>query len=298
MASREYEALIDALKEPLVPRGAPLEVARANLEAVHGHPVAQSTRVAWTDVAGVRCAWVEPEATRESERVLLLCHGGAFVAAGGDGYLFYAEMLALPFDARVLLVDYRLAPEHRFPAALEDCANAYRGLLSQGIRPDCVGFVGDSCGGGLAITSLLALRDAGVPMPGAAVTLGGWFDLEAEGESAREPLGNDPFAHAEFVRARGRDYVGPDGDLRDPRVSPVHADLGGLPPLLLQVGQVDLTRDDALRLAASAGRAGVGVHLEVVPEMIHGFQGLASAGIPEAQAALARAGAFFQLRVG
>lgn len=298
MASREYEALIGMLREPLVAPGASLEVARANLEAVHGHPVADDTRVTWSDCGGVRCAWIDTPQTRASDRVLMLCHGGAFIAAGGDGYLFYAEMLAAPFDARVLLVDYRLAPEHPFPAARDDCADAYRGLLAQGVLPAQVGFVGDSCGGGLAVSALLALRDSGVPLPAAGVSLGGWFDLEAAGESARSPLGADPFAHAEFVRARGRDYVGADGDLRDPRVSPIHADLGGLPALLLQVGQIDLTRDDALRLAASAGRAGVEVQLEVVPEMIHGFQGLASAGIPEAVTALARAGAFFRARVG
>jgi acetyl esterase/lipase len=298
MASREYEALVRALKQPLVPPGASLERARARLEGVHGHPVADDTRVEWTELGGVRCAWVEPRSSAASGRVLLLCHGGAFVAAGGHGYLFYAEMLAAPFDARVLLVDYRLAPEQRFPAALEDCANAYRGLLAQGVRPGDVGFVGDSCGGGLAVGALLALRDAGEALPAAAVALGGWFDLEASGESATAPVGFDPFAHAEFVRARGRDYVGPKGDLRDPRVSPIHAHLEGLPPLLLQVGQIDLTRSDALRLAEVAGRSGVEVTLEIVPEMIHGFQGLASAGIPEARAALERAGVWLRARVG
>ena len=298
MASSQYETLIAALNQPMFPAEDPTETAREKLEAVHGHPLAESTRVERVRLGDVPCSWVVVPEAAKSDRVLLLCHGGAYIAACGDGYLFYAEMLGRPCRARVLLVDYRLAPDHRHPAALDDCAAACQGLLESGVAPERVALVGDSCGGGLAVGALLRLRQAGVALPAACVTLGGWFDLEAEGESAREPLGNDPFAHAEFVRARGRDYVGPDGDLRDPRVSPVYADLRGLPPLLLQVGQVDLTRDDALRLAASAGRAGVGVHLEVVPEMIHGFQGLASAGIPEAQAALARAGAFFQMRVG
>jgi acetyl esterase/lipase len=297
MASREYEALVAAMTRPLVAPGDPVEVAREKLEAVHGHPVADGTRVAWTEYGGVRCAWVDTPETRDSERVLVLCHGGAFIAAGGDGYLFYAEMLARPFGARVLLVDYRLAPEHRFPAALEDCAGAYRGLLAQGVRPEHVGIVGDSCGGGLAVAALLRVRDEGVPQPAAVVSLGGWFDLEARGDSARAPLAPDPFAHADFVCARGRDYVGDGGDLRDPRVSPIHADLTGLPPLFLQVGQIDLTRDDALAMARHAGRVGVEVRLEIVPEMIHGFQGLASAGIAEAAAALGRAGAFFRAKV-
>ena len=169
--------------------------------------------------------------------------------------------------------------------------------LEGGVSPERVGFIGDSCGGGLVVTSLVALRAAGVAMPALAVTLGGWFDLEASGDSAGRPLGPDPFATAEFVRARGRDYLGEGGDLRDPAASAHYADLRGLPPLLLQVGQVDLTRDDALRLAARAGREGVEVTLEVHPEMVHGFQGLAHAGIPEAVASVARVASFVDARL-
>ncbi|MBW2444608.1 MAG: alpha/beta hydrolase fold domain-containing protein [Deltaproteobacteria bacterium] len=298
MASKPYAALLKGLAvHPLVGPDDTLEEAREKLEAVHGHAIGEGTRVEWVELGGVRCAWVDTPETREAPRTLVLCHGGAYVAACGDGYLFYAEMLARPCAARLLLVDYRLAPAHRHPAALEDCASAYRGLLDEGHAPGRIGFVGDSCGGTLAITSLLHLRDQGVPMPALAATLGGWFDLEAGGESATHPVGPDPFAHPEFTRARGRDYVGPGGDLRDPLVSPIHADPTGLPPLFLQAGQVDLTRDDAVRLAKSAGRAGVDVTLEIVPEMIHGFQGLASAGIPEAVAALDRLGAFVRSRI-
>ncbi len=286
--SREYQALLAAMKEPLVCADDSLELAREKLNAVHGHPIQADTRVRWTELEGVRCAWIDTPGTESLERVLLLCHGGAYIAASGDGYLFYAEMLSRACGTRVLLVDYRLAPEHRHPAALEDCAAAYRGLVGEGHSPARIGFIGDSCGGGLVITSMLRLREQVFALPALGVTLGGWFDLEATGDSARNPLGFDPFAHPEFTRARGRDYVGESGDLRDPLVSPIHADLQGLPPLLLQVGQVDLFRDDSVRLAASAGRAGVEVTLEIYPEMIHGFQGLAHAGIPEAVAAMRR----------
>jgi monoterpene epsilon-lactone hydrolase len=127
---------------------------------------------------------------------------------------------------------------------------------------------------------------------------GGWFDLEASGDSALNPVGRDPFVHPEFTRARGRDYVGRHGDLRDPLVSTLYADLRDLPPLLLQVGQIDITRDDALRLAAKAGREGVDVTLEIHPEMIHGFQGLANAGIPEAFDALERVRRYVVPRLG
>jgi len=301
--SREYDALLGALKQDLFSAEDSTEVARRKLEAVHGHAIADTTGVEWTQLGGVRCAWVDtPEsrasgASGPSERVLQLCHGGAYIAACGDGYLFYAEMLSRACGTRVLLVDYRLAPEHCHPAALEDCAAAYQGLLSEGHPAERIGLIGDSCGGGLVVTTLLRLRDLCVPMPACGVTLGGWFDLEASGDSARHPLGHDPFANAAFTRARGRDYVGEAGDLRDPLVSPIHADLTGLPPLLLQVGQVDLTRDDALRLAARAGRDGVDVTLEIHPRMIHGFQGLANAGIPEAEASIQRVADYLRPRL-
>jgi acetyl esterase/lipase len=297
MASREYETFLGALQSPLVSAADSLEEARAKLEAVHGHPVAAETRVTWTTLGGVRCAWVDVPEAAGSNHVLVLCHGGAFIAAGGNGYLFYAEMLGRACAVRMLLVDYRLAPVHRFPAALDDCAAAYRGLLAEGWPPAAIGLIGDSCGGGLALAALLRLREAGVALPALAVTLGGWLDLEASGDSARHPVGRDPFAAAEFIRVRGRDYVGPDGDLRDPLASPIHADPHGLPSLLLQVGQVDLTRDDAVRVAARAGQAGVDVTLEVHPEMVHGFQGLAAAGIPEAVTALARVATFVRARL-
>jgi acetyl esterase/lipase len=293
VASREYQALLEGLRaHPLIDPADPFEEAKAKLEAVHGHPTAEGTRVERKKLGGVDCAFVDTPETRESPRTLVLCHGGAYVAAGGDGYLFYAEMLAGPCAARILLVDYRLAPAHRHPAALEDIANAYRALLDEGHAPDRIGFIGDSCGGALAIAALLSLRAQGVAMPALAATLGGWFDLEASGVPEPAPGAADPFAHPDFVRARGRDYVGPGGDLRDPLVSPVHADPAGLPPLFLQAGELDLTREAALRLATAAARAGVHVTLEIVPEMIHGFQGLANAGIPEAREALARVGDF------
>jgi acetyl esterase/lipase len=205
-------------------------------------------------------------------------------------------MLGRPCQARVLLVDYRLAPEHHHPAALDDCADAYRGLLDGGAPPERIVFVGDSCGGGLAVGALLRLRDTGAPLPAACATLGGWFDLGAPWKPQHTSAGPEPFLHPGFVRARGRDYLGPDGNVRDPLASVVHADLSGLPPLLLQVGGVDGARFDAFRLMENAVRDGVDVTLEVHPEMIHGFQGLANTGIPEAVEAIERVAAFVATR--
>ena len=292
MPSNEYRAFMAAMKGTLVDAEDSLEVARTKLEAMHGHPVEPTTRIEWLESPPIRRAFIEAEEAHGCERILVLFHGGAFIAAAGNGYVFYAEMLSKYCGARVLLVDYRLAPEHRFPAALDDCVAAYLDLISTGVVPSQVGFIGDSCGGGLALAALLRLRDQGSPLPACGITLGGWLDLEARGESAVAPLGPEPFAHRDFIRARARDYLGPDGDLRDPFASPIGCDPTGFPPILLQVGQVDLCRDDALNFARTAALAGVDVTTEVYPEMVHGFQGLASAGIPEGISALQRAGSF------
>jgi monoterpene epsilon-lactone hydrolase len=297
VASSQYETLIQALNQPMFPPDDPLEVAREKLEAVHGHAIAATTRVEHVTLAGVPCAQVTVPEAEDAAATLLLCHGGAYIAACGDGYLFYAEMLGRRCGAQVVLVDYRLAPEHRHPAAVDDCAEAYRGLLASGVPGSRIVFVGDSCGGGLAIGALLRLRESGEALPAGAVALGGWFDLAAPWQPQRTPHGPEPFLHPGFVRARGRDYAGPDGDTADPLASVVHADLTGLPPLLLQVGGVDGTRFDAFRLTENAARDGVDVTLEVHPEMIHGFQGLANGGLPEAESALARVSSWVEARL-
>jgi monoterpene epsilon-lactone hydrolase len=239
---------------------------------------------------------VDTPASAGSDRVLLHVHGGAFVSTGIEHYIPYAARLSRPVRARTLVYAYRLAPEHRYPAALDDTLSVYRGLLAHGVAPERIAVSGDSCGGGIGVALLLRLRAAGEPLPAAFFGLTPWFDLEMEGDSARHPRGVDPFVDPEWIRERGRDYAGPDTDVRDPLLSPVHADLGGLPPLFLSVGGVDITRDDSTRLAARAGGEGVAVTLEIWPEMIHGFHGLADL-IPEGREALEHAGEFVRRHI-
>jgi acetyl esterase/lipase len=240
--------------------------------------------------------WVSRKGDPPGDRALFFLHGGAFVSCPAASYPFYAAWFVRETGARAFIVDYRLAPEHRFPAALDDCVAAWRGLVAAGQSPARAAFLGDSCGGGLALATLLRLRDAGAPLPACAVSLCGWFDLEVTGESARDPAGPDPFVNPEWIRARGRDYLGPGGDPRHPHASPIHADLSGLPPLLLQTGQLDTLRDDAVRLAARAGRAGTAVTLEVWSGMIHGFQGL-NGYCPEAAEAVRHVGDFLRRQI-
>jgi epsilon-lactone hydrolase len=182
----------------------------------------------------------------------------------------------------VVTVDYRLAPEHPGPAALEDCLTVYRSLLESGQDPHRLVCIGDSCGGGLALSTVMAARDAGLPVPAGVVSLSGWVDLDTAGYGpAPSPL-RDAFITEGFLRARARDYVGAGGDVRAPWASPARGDLSGLPPLLAQVGETDVCRLDAERLVRRAQAVGVDARLDVVAGGIHGVQGLVNLGVPEA----------------
>ena len=296
MASPEFEELRKVLKPGLAVASDPFEVVRDKMHAIHPTEYGADVEVERLDCAGVPAAWVSTPEAAGTDRALFFVHGGAFVSTGIPHYIPYAEKLSRIVRARVLIFEYRWAPEHPFPAALDDTVGVYRALLEQGLAPDRVGFVGDSCGGGIAVAALCRLRDAGAPLPACTVGLTPWFDAEQRGDSAVNPRGMDPYVEAGWIRARFRDYAGPAGDVTNPLVSPVRADLTGLPPLWLGVGQIDTTCDDSTRLAANAGRDGVEVTLEVAPEMIHGFQGLCGL-FPEATESVERAGAFVRRHI-
>ncbi len=267
------------------------EDVRRKFAPAHGHDPGPDIATEPARYGGVEGVWVSRKGEPDTGRVLFFLHGGALVSCRAPEYTFYAAWFVRETGARALIVDYRLAPEHRYPAALDDCVAAYRGLLASGVDPARVAFLGDSCGGGFVVTTLLRLRDLGERMPACGAVLCGWLDAEVSGQSAREPVGEDVFVNPIWMRARWRDYLGPGGDPRAPHVSPIHADLHGLPPLLLQTGQLDTVRDDAVRLAARAGRDGVAVTLSIWPGMIHGFQGLYGT-CPEPEQAVRQVGEF------
>jgi acetyl esterase/lipase len=281
MPSPEFMAALAHFPKDIAVPGDTYEDVRRKFGPAHGHDPGPDISVEPARVGGVSGVWVAKKGERASERVIFFVHGGAFVSCPAPTYAFYAAWLVRATGARAFVVDYRLAPEHRHPAALHDCAAAWRGLVAAGVEPERAAFFGDSCGGGIAIATLLRLRDLDAPLPACAALHCGWFDLEVSGDSALNPVGDDPFVNAEWIRQRGRDYLGPAGNARDPFASPIHARLSGLPPLLLQTGQLDTLRDDAVRLAARAGRDGSSVTLEIWPGMIHGFLGMHGA-IPEA----------------
>ena len=286
MPSRELSSILALVPPDFADPAADYLAVRATMAPLHGNPVPAGVRVTEASSGGVRCAWYDGPGPRRA-RTVFHCHGGALVSCPLDDYHFYGAMLAEQLEARVLMPDYRLAPEHPFPAAHEDCLAAYRGLLSTDVDPAGLVVSGDSCGGLLALGALLAARDEGLPMPACFVSVSGWFDLSVA--RPNPAAGRDPFLSAEWVRNRGRDYTAGAVALDDPRVSPVHAGLAGLPLLYLPVAQYDTLSVGVVTLAERAMGAGVQVVAESWPGMVHGWQGLATAGVPEALAAFGRA---------
>jgi monoterpene epsilon-lactone hydrolase len=258
---------------------------RQKLAPLHGHALKSDTEVSIVEVGGIRAGWLSRPSSNPERGAVLFFHGGAFVSCDLAAYLFYAEFIADWVGVPVLTTDYRLAPEHPYPAALDDCLESYEGLLGEGQAPERLVLLGDSCGGGLALATLVRARATGLPMPACLVSLSGWIDLDTSGYGPDAPITRDPFITEGFLRARASDYLGDGGDSHSAWASPGRAALGGLPPLLLQVGEIDVCRRDAERVAERARRAGVDAHLDVVTGGVHGVQGLVDLGVPEAVAA-------------
>lgn len=219
-------------------------------------------------VDGVACEWVIPENSPE-DRVLLYLHGGGFVYGLTPTHLAMVASLAQKMGTRALMVDYRLAPDHPFPAALDDCATAYRWLVKQGVPAQKLVVAGDSAGGNLTITTMMKLRADGEPLPAAAACLS---PVATCVDRASQPDGfNDPLLPPKVMKFYNQSYVA-DNDPRNPLISPVFGDWRGLPPLLIHVGEDEILRDDAVRVEALAKAAGVEVRLEIYPRMWHVWQ--------------------------
>jgi epsilon-lactone hydrolase len=223
---------------------------------------------------------------------ILYFHGGAYALGSAASSAGLASQLARRSGARAVSVDYALAPEHPYPAAVRDAVAAYQALLDDGIPADDIVLAGESSGGGLALAAVLAIISSGLPRPAAVYVASPWADLTTTGASMTTRADADPAVTAKALRRRARDYA-PGHDLTDPRISPVFADLTGVPPLLIQVGGNEVLLDDATRLAARAAADGVHVTLEVTPDVPHVFVGFAGM-LDEADEALARAGQFIR----
>ncbi len=224
------------------------------------------------------------------DRYILFLHGGGYVTGTPDLYVHLLWRIAAAAEARVAAVQYRLAPEHPFPAALDDALASWRGLLDAGAEPRRSVFMGDSAGGGLALALALRARDTGKDLPAAIVAMSPWTDLAVTGESVRRNADADPMINADDVPHLASRYL--DGaDPRHPYASPLYGDPTGLPPTLIQVGGDEVLLDDSVRMAARLCEAGVEAQLEIWPRMPHVFQSFSSI-LPEARRAIGRIGAF------
>jgi epsilon-lactone hydrolase len=285
MKSALLQQIIDGMPHDFADPHDDHRVTREKMAPLHGHPLLPDTSVTLAEIGAVGTGLLTRPTSDADRGLIVFFHGGAFVSCDLQSYLFFAESIAEQVGVPVLTIDYRLAPEHLFPAALDDCLSVVAGLAELGPIHDRLVFLGDSCGGGLALSTAMLRRDAGQPLPRGVVSLSGWVDLDTRGYPAGGSVSRDPFITEGFLRARARDYLGPKGDLRDPRASPARGSLGGLPPLLLQVGETDACRADAEHLTGSALAAGVDAQLDVVAGGVHGVQGLVNLGVPEAVAA-------------
>jgi acetyl esterase/lipase len=267
--------------------------ARAGLEALTTMaPIPEDVACTPVRAAGVPAEWVT--APGAGDRVVLYLHGGGYVIGSINSHRDLGGRLSRAAGARVLVLDYRLAPEHPFPAAVDDALAAYRWLLAEGHAPQNIAIGGDSAGGGLTLATLLALRDAGETLPAAGICLSPWTDLAGTGESLRTKAEADPMVQWSRLAQYAAAYLG-EQDARTPLASPLYADLRGLPPLLIQVGTAETLLDDASRVAARARSAGVDVTYEAWDDMIHVFQAFAAL-LPEGQQAIERIGAFVRER--
>jgi monoterpene epsilon-lactone hydrolase len=253
-----------------------------------------STRTAKVDAGGVEGQRIFTPASDRSRHLLHL-HGGGYVSGSAAYYRDLTWRLATAARAFVLAVDYRLAPEHPFPAALHDAVAAYRWLLAGGADPSRIAVVGDSAGGGLALALVLKLRDDGLPLPAAIVALSPWTDLALTGLSLKRNAAADPMLNAADA-ARFADYYLAGADPRTPYASPLHGDLAALPPTLIQVGSDEILHDDAVGVADKLRGAGRHVELEVWPRMPHVWH-LFAPFVPEARYAIARIGEFVRSRL-
>lgn len=290
MPSPEHEEMVTMMGEGLGLDDLSVEEQRAVMESsATMFPPEADVLVESIDLGGVPADWIAVEESRP-DFVILYLHGGAYVMGSRRTHRGLAGRMARATRGHVLLPDYRLAPEHPFPAAVEDATSCWRWLLSAGYEPGRMAIAGDSAGGGLTLAALLALKEAGDPLAACAVCLSPWTDLEGTGPTAQAGAVDDPMMTPESLRGSGRLYAG--DDLRNPLAAPLHGDPAGLPPLLIQVGTREVLLSDSTRFAEKAQASGVEVELEVEEGLLHVWQMFAH--LPEAGAAMERIGSFVQ----
>ena len=294
MPSPENDELIEMMRS-LNPLGSgDIGQMRQGMDMAPPYP--QPKDIAWesVDAGGVPCEWNTPD-NAVPGRIIVYYHGGGYVIGSVKGHRGLCSNLARATRARVLSVDYRLGPEHPFPAAVEDAVAAYRYVLGQGADPAKVALGGDSAGGGLTLGALLEIRAAGDPLPGAGLCLSPWVDMTMSNASIQEVADRDPML-SQAVLTLFRDAYLADGDPKAPTASPLFADLAGLPPLLVQAGRAEVLIGEIEDFVGRAKAAGVEVTFEPWDDMIHVWQTFADM-LPEGRQAIADIGKYVDARL-
>jgi monoterpene epsilon-lactone hydrolase len=273
-----------------------LEERRAALDASAGAmPVPDGVIVEPTTVADRPAEWLSPIRPTE-DGVVLYLHGGGYCLGSIHSHRNLAARIALAFGGRVLTLDYRLAPEHPYPAALDDARRAYAELLGSVTSPERIAVAGDSAGGGLTVALLLGLRDAGLPQPAAAVCLSPWVDLTQSASTYASRADVDPFVDKLGLDLMAAAYSA-GATVYEPLVSPLFGDMRGLAPQLVQVGDAEVLLDDALALRDTARAAGVDVTFDHWPDMVHVFQAFPPEILPQSDESIDKVGTYLRQRL-
>ena len=290
MSTEQAENLEAILRQSAFPAGIDLNEQRRLLrELISAQPLPADVTVTAAPLGGVPTAEITIDGI-EPRHVVLYFHGGVYVLGDAFQAAGLASQIGRRTRAKVISVDYRLAPENPYPAAVDDALAAYEALLQNGTAPSDIAFAGESAGGGLAVATLVNARDHGLPLPAAAFAMSPYADLTLAGTTMQTKGGVDVLMSRENLQARVTDYTsGQDAALG--LISPVFADLSGLPPLIIQAGSHEVLLDDAVRLARQAAIADVQVTLDITPRVPHVFQAYAPI-LDEGAAALDRAGQF------
>jgi epsilon-lactone hydrolase len=290
MSSSEIDAVRELLRSK--PRPTSFPERRQRLDAIGSTaPLAGDIGLEPIDANGVAAEWSLAPGSDPS-KVLLFFHGGGYCSGSIVSHRGMVTKAGRAAQARTLAVGYRLAPEHPFPAAIEDARSAYRFLLDQGVAPSKIAIGGDSAGGGLTLALMTSVRDAREPLPACAWLVSPWVDLRMTGASLAEKAAIDPLVSKPYLEELASAYLA-GADPANPLVSPLNADLAGLPPLLVQAGSAETLLDDAVRIARRAGAVDVRVNLEIWPHMIHAWH-LWAAQLEAGRRAIASAGAFIR----